>query len=355
MNYISKGIDISRWQGDFNMKAAVKEGIKFVIVKGGGGDDGLYKDSKFEANYKNAKANSLPVGVYWFSKALTVAEATKEADYFYNNILKGKKFELPVYIDVENKTQLAVGKRNLTEIVKAWCERLEKLGYWVGIYSSASYFSSYMYDNELTGYAHWVAQWAKSCTYKNTSCLGVWQFGGETNLICSNKVAGVTCDQDYLIIDYPTLIKNAGRNGYSKVTTAQTTTSSTTKNSAEKKASNFSTGEIVNFAGGKHYTAANATSGSTVKGSLAKITSTSANSKHPLHLRAINDNGTYINGVYGWVDLSTVSKRETKSIDTVAREVIAGKWGNGTDRKNKLTAAGYDYAAVQKRVNELIK
>lgn len=43
-----------------------------------------------------------------------------------------------------------------------------------------------------------------------------------------------------------------------------------------------------------------------------------------------------------------------KSIDTIAREVIAGQWGNGADRKNRLTAAGYDYNAVQKRVNELM-
>lgn len=43
-----------------------------------------------------------------------------------------------------------------------------------------------------------------------------------------------------------------------------------------------------------------------------------------------------------------------KSIDTVAREVIAGKWGNGADRKNRLTAAGYDYNAVQNRVNQLM-
>ena len=43
-----------------------------------------------------------------------------------------------------------------------------------------------------------------------------------------------------------------------------------------------------------------------------------------------------------------------KSIDTIAKEVIAGKWGNGNDRKNRLTAAGYDYNAVQKRVNQLL-
>ena len=44
-----------------------------------------------------------------------------------------------------------------------------------------------------------------------------------------------------------------------------------------------------------------------------------------------------------------------KSVDEIAREVIQGKCGNGTDRKKRLTNAGYDYNAVQKRVNELMK
>ena len=43
-----------------------------------------------------------------------------------------------------------------------------------------------------------------------------------------------------------------------------------------------------------------------------------------------------------------------KSIDEIAKEVIDGKWGNGTYRKTKLTKAGYDYAAVQKRVTEIL-
>ena len=52
---------------------------------------------------------------------------------------------------------------------------------------------------------------------------------------------------------------------------------------------------------------------------------------------------------------SSAVKTTTKSVDTLAREVIQGKWGNGTDRKNRLTAAGYNYSAVQKRVKELLK
>ena len=210
------GIDISRWQGDFDFAKAVAEGVKFVVIKGGGGDDGLYVDSRFRENYSRAKEQKLPVGCYWFSKALTVEEARKEAAYFYDNVLKGRRFELPVYMDVENRTQLSLGKRKLTDVVKAWCDELEKRDMLPGIYSSKSYFDAYLYDSELTKYPHWVAAWARSCSYSPQSCFGLWQFGGETNLIRSNKVAGVVCDQDYLLIDYPSQIKREGKNGFPK-------------------------------------------------------------------------------------------------------------------------------------------
>lgn len=48
-------------------------------------------------------------------------------------------------------------------------------------------------------------------------------------------------------------------------------------------------------------------------------------------------------------------KRMEQEHTELAKEVIAGKWGNGSDRKNRLTQAGYDYAAVQAKVNELMK
>lgn len=51
---------------------------------------------------------------------------------------------------------------------------------------------------------------------------------------------------------------------------------------------------------------------------------------------------------------SSSSGSNTKSVTDIAREVIAGKWGNGSDREAKLTAAGYDYNAVQKEVNRLM-
>lgn len=49
------------------------------------------------------------------------------------------------------------------------------------------------------------------------------------------------------------------------------------------------------------------------------------------------------------------NEKPTKSVTEVAREVIAGKWGNGTERKKRLEAAGYSYQAVQDKVNGLLK
>ena len=53
-------------------------------------------------------------------------------------------------------------------------------------------------------------------------------------------------------------------------------------------------------------------------------------------------------------ELMSGNTKSGKSVETLAREVIQGKWGAGDDRKNRLTAAGYDYYAVQKRVNQLM-
>ena len=50
-----------------------------------------------------------------------------------------------------------------------------------------------------------------------------------------------------------------------------------------------------------------------------------------------------------------VKSSNKKSVEAVAKEVIAGKWGNGENRKKKLQAAGYDYGAVQRKVNELMR
>lgn len=55
----------------------------------------------------------------------------------------------------------------------------------------------------------------------------------------------------------------------------------------------------------------------------------------------------------GFLAFITTEEGTGKSVDELAREVLQGKWGNGAERKKRLEAAGYDYAAVQKKVNQL--
>ena len=61
---------------------------------------------------------------------------------------------------------------------------------------------------------------------------------------------------------------------------------------------------------------------------------------------------------YPWTNVLRYTGEATtagkKDVDTIARDVIAGKWGNGKERKLRLTAAGYSYKDIQKRVNELL-
>jgi hypothetical protein len=66
-------------------------------------------------------------------------------------------------------------------------------------------------------------------------------------------------------------------------------------------------------------------------------------------------NGRYIRG-YGVpdYDMHTNAIKPQKTVEEIAKEVIAGKWGNGDDRKARLTAAGYDYESVRQSVNKLL-
>jgi LysM repeat protein len=203
------GIDISTWQGDFNFQQAKNEGVKFAIIRGA---YSLNKDNRFEENYKRAKAVSLNVGIYQYTIATTVEEALREAKYLESNILANKKFELPIYLDIEDEIYKKMTQTQVSNIAKAWLKYLEGKGYFVGVYSNKYFLESYLNDEIRNDYSIWVAQWAEECTYQGQ--YGMWQFGGEINLIRSNKVAGVVCDQNYMLVDYPSIILEKKMNGY---------------------------------------------------------------------------------------------------------------------------------------------
>lgn len=110
--------------------------------------------------------------------------------------------------------------------------------------------------------------------------------------------------------------------------------------SADDKETNkeFSVGDIVNFNGGNVYISSTETSAAgNSKACTAKITLTAFSAAHPLHLRAVNENGDFVSGVYGWVDVSTVKPRETTSSTSKEEENVEEKT---PETEQKAFAAG---------------
>ena len=68
----------------------------------------------------------------------------------------------------------------------------------------------------------------------------------------------------------------------------------------------------------------------------------------------LNVSNTSTNSGNTSTNSGNTSTKPSKTVDELAREVIAGKWGNGADRKNRLTEAGYNYSEVQARVDEIL-
>lgn len=205
------GIDISTWQRNMNLAQAKSEGVEFAIIRGMYGNA---KDVHFESLYSKAKAQGLGVGAYQWGRACNIAQAREEAQLFVDNCLRGKQFEYPIYYDVEDNILIRLSVQELTDVISAWCDVIENNGYFAGIYMNQSCFNTEVKGSELASrYTQWRALWS---TKEHKPTAEMWQFGGETNLIRTNIIAGQVCDQDYAYEDFPSIMKEVGLNGFSK-------------------------------------------------------------------------------------------------------------------------------------------
>ena len=220
--HILKGIDVSYCQKEIDWEAAkASKLVDFAILRAGYGKEANQVDAQFNRNYAACKRLGIPCGAYWFSYAMSADEAKREAQVFLQTI-KGKSFEYPVYMDLENEKQFALGKAACSAIVDAFLNTLEQAGYFAGLYCSTYYLDNYLSDSVKSCYAIWCAQYASKCTYQNP--YGIWQYNvagsTEHDIIGQKSIPGIVgeCDIDYCYTDYPSIIKAAGLNGFTKTT-----------------------------------------------------------------------------------------------------------------------------------------
>lgn len=205
-----KIIDVSKHNGNINWTDVKNDGIEGAIIRAGFGKSASQKDPTFETNYKGASAAGLHIGAYWYSYALNVTDAELEAKAFLECI-GGKRFDLPVFFDIEDKTQVPLGKKVCTDIVDAFMGVVEAAGYFAGVYSFDSFFGSNLEEHVRRRYAIWSAR-VENVPPKCAPEWGIHQYSWK------GKVRGIDGDVDMnnCTKNYPAVIKAAGLNGYSK-------------------------------------------------------------------------------------------------------------------------------------------
>lgn len=204
-----KGVDVSKHNGIVDWNKVKAAGIDFAILRCGFGRKSERQiDEQFERNYRECKRVGIPVGVYHYSYAKNADDARLEADFMLE-LIKGKQFEYPVVFDIEDKGQECLGKKVLTDITVAFCEKMEQNGYYVAIYSNVDWFINKLDQSRLEAYDKWLAHWVTSPRWGN-------EFGGLWQYTDSGRVDGIktAVDMNISYRNYPWIIKGAGLNGY---------------------------------------------------------------------------------------------------------------------------------------------
>ena len=188
-----KGMDVSAWQGSIDWKAVKDDGIQFAFIRIGHGTHTI--DTYYQRNMAEATKNEIPVGVYFYSTALTPNTAVLDARFVIEN-LKGYKVSYPVVIDLEDKVQNGLSKTQIGIIARAYCDEIRKAGYTPMIYMNEYWHSTKIDHSQIQGIDKWIARY--NGTYNESISRNIWQ-------CCSTgKINGVNgrVDIDFGYKDY---------------------------------------------------------------------------------------------------------------------------------------------------------
>lgn len=174
-----KGIDVSQWQGNIDWQKVKGAGVQFAMLRAGYGRNNL--DTKFHRNAQRAIAAGIPIGLYWFSYALNVEMARREAQYAVE-VAKKYKITWPIAYDLEYdtvsyavKNGVAITKSLATQMAIAFCEEIKRLGYIPMVYTNLDYLNRY-FDRSKLPYDLWYAQYASTASVADKE---IWQYSSK--------------------------------------------------------------------------------------------------------------------------------------------------------------------------------
>ena len=197
-------MDVSRWQGSIDwdkVKASGKiDGVMLRVLGSKGGKP--YLDPTFEANYAACTKRSIPVGGYYYTCAVTSRQTEAELNAL-RAALRGKTFQLPLAIDVEDTWLRSLSPAALAQRVAQAAAQLEAWNLYAMVYTYTNFADTALAMDALTAYDLWLADYrGKRPTRKH----GMWQYTS------TGHVAGIDSPVDLsrAYKDYPAIIKRAG-------------------------------------------------------------------------------------------------------------------------------------------------
>ena len=174
------GVDVGYSQGKINWDKLAPH-IDFAIIECGYGQNQTSQDDKqFRRNVEECERLGIPYTAYLYSYAGTAAKASGEADHILR-LVNGCNVSLPLYYDIEESTCKPVA----AAIMDVWAAKIEKAGYWAGVYTGEYYWnSSNLKDNER--YTKWIAKYGanngKVGNKPNVPNVDIWQYSSKVSL-----------------------------------------------------------------------------------------------------------------------------------------------------------------------------
>ena len=174
-----KGIDISAWQGDIDWEAVKASGVDFVMIRCGLrslANETMYEDTKFKYNVSEANRLDIPVGVYYYSTAISEIEVLEEASYVLN-LVKDYKITYPIVYDFETFGQNRAEGLSDTKINKNALRFLDYIrghGYYAMLYGNQRSLENNWDLSYFEGYDIWLAQYNDVPTYQGDFVM--WQY-----------------------------------------------------------------------------------------------------------------------------------------------------------------------------------